>query len=65
MPKPKLTTKSYIYCETCDQFVDLWKYDCLEDTGHDTCNWRYVTKEELKECISDCEQDGCFEEEQY
>ena len=59
--KCKMKTKQdYIYCEDCETYLDFWKYDCIEDTGHDKCNWRYVTEEELKNCINDCERDGCF-----
>lgn len=44
-------------------FVDFWKYDHnIKDAGHEGCKWRYVTEEELKECVSDCEENGCFEE---
>ena len=59
----KMATKDYIYCEFCKEFVDLWKYDSIEDTGHDECKWRYVTDKELKECIKDCKESGCFKEE--
>ena len=57
------TTKDFIFCETCQEFSDFWKYDSIEDTGHDKCSWRYVTEEELKGCMKDCIQDGCFNEE--
>lgn len=58
------TTKDYGYCECCEMFVDFWKYDHnIKDAGHEECNWRYVTEEELKECIKDCEENGCFNEE--
>ena len=56
------TNKDYIYCEDCNEYVDFWKYDNVEDTGHDECNWHYVNDEELKDCIKDCEEDKCFEE---
>jgi hypothetical protein len=55
-----MDNKDYIYCETCEMFVDFYKYDHnLEQAGHDKCKWRYVTDEELKGCISDCKHDGC------
>ena len=58
------TINDYIYCKTCNTFVDFWKYDHdIEASGHKNCNWRYVTEKELKECISDCEMSGCFDEE--
>ena len=53
--------KDYIYCQDCQMFVDLWKYHSLADTGHEGHNWRYVTDEELAECIKDCQEAGCFE----
>ena len=56
------TVKDYIYCEQCKELVDLWKYDSIENTGHESCNWRYVTQEELEVCIHDCIENGCFEE---
>ena len=65
MNKKKLTVKSYIYCEDCKEFIDLWKYDCIEDTGHDKCKWRYVTEKELKKCVADCEKNGCLKEDNF
>ena len=52
----------YIYCEDCQIFVDHWKYDSIENTGHAKCHWRYVTPQELKECIISCQENGCYEE---
>jgi uncharacterized paraquat-inducible protein A len=49
----KLT--DYIYCEDCKTYIDLWKYETIENTGCDKCNWRFVTEEELKVCIEDVE----------
>lgn len=58
-----MTNKDYIYCEDCKMLVDFWKYEHnAVDAGHGGCNWRYVTDEELKECIEDCEKSGCFAE---
>lgn len=65
MPKREMKTTDYIYCKDCKQFVDLWKYDSFEDTGHKGCDWRFVTKKELKECISECKKDGCFQERKF
>ena len=59
----KMTVKDYLYCEDCTMFVDLWKYDSLEDSGHEECRTRNVTPEELKECVKECQENGCFEEE--
>jgi hypothetical protein len=57
-------TTDYIFCSDCNEFVDFWKYNHnIKDAGHDDCQWRYVTKEELKECIEVCEEYGCFEEQ--
>jgi len=47
----------YIYCEDCGMFVDFYKYaHDIEDAGHNGCNWRFVTEEELAGCIKDCEE---------
>ncbi len=57
------TTRDYIYCEDCKMVVDFWKYDHdIADAGHEGHNWRYVTEDELAECVKDCEASGCFEE---
>lgn len=59
-----LTTKDYIYCSTCQMYVDFWKYGhSIRDAGHSLCNWRYVTPDELTNCIEDCLASGCFDEE--
>jgi hypothetical protein len=50
-----MTTKDYIYCEDCETYVDRWKFDNIEDTGHADCRWRYVTEDELKDCVAECE----------
>jgi len=52
----------YIYCPDCKCYVDLWKYNSIEDTGHSECNWRYVSQAELVECVDNCVADGCFVE---
>lgn len=57
-----MNTTDYIYCEDCKTFVDLWKYGSVENAGHKHCRWRYVTEEELKRCIQDCIEVGCFSE---
>lgn len=61
----EMTCEDFLYCEDCRCFVDLWKYDTVEDTGHADCRWRYVTAQELAESIADCRQAGCFEEERW
>jgi len=61
--QPLKTVNDYLYCETCEEFVDLWKYGSVADAGHEGCKTRPVTEEELKNCIQDCIEDGCFEEE--
>ena len=59
----EMKTTDYIYCEDCKSFVDFWKYvHNIKDAGHEFHNWRIVTEEELKECIKDCKEDGCFNE---
>jgi len=65
MPKdiPRKTIHDYIYCEDCEMFVDFWKYNHdVVAAGHNTCTWRYVTEEELEDCIASCRGHGCFEE---
>ena len=57
-----MDNKDYIYCEDCRMFVDLWKYDDIEATGHASCSWRYVTDEELAMCVKNCEEADCFSE---
>jgi hypothetical protein len=61
--KPLKTEKDYGYCEECETFFDLWKYGDIESAGHADHKWRHVTAEELKKCVQDCVEDGCFEEE--
>jgi hypothetical protein len=64
MNENTVTVKDYIYCEDCDEFIDFWKYNHnLEDCGHEGCKWRYVTEEELKDCIQACKDWDCFKEE--
>lgn len=59
-----MNKQDFIYCEDCKQFVDFWKYDHdIESCGHSTCKWRYVTCEELDDCIKNCLEQGCFDEE--
>lgn len=58
--KIQMTIKDFIYCKSCDTYFDLWKDRKSEHLKH---NFRYVFKKELKECIKDCEDDGCFKEE--
>ena len=52
-----MTVNDYIYCEICKEFVDWWKYNDLEDTGHQGHKVRNVTLEELKECVEDCKEE--------
>jgi hypothetical protein len=58
----QMSREDYIYCEDCKEFVDLWKYGDIDDTGHANHNWRFVSEKELKECIQDCWEMGCFRE---
>ena len=52
-----LTCEDFIYCEDCKEWVSLWGYSHnLKDAGHNKCHWRYVTTEELRECVKDCEE---------
>lgn len=52
----------YFHCEDCDMTVDFFKYESIEDTGHEGCCIRPLTPEETKEAVADCEENGCFEE---
>lgn len=52
----KLNKTDYIFCLDCNMIVDLWKYHSIEETGHAKCNWRYVTEEELGQCVADCSE---------
>ena len=53
----------YVYCETCEMFVDLWRYDwSLRDAGHLGHKTREPTDEEFRECVGDCARSGCFDE---
>jgi hypothetical protein len=61
----KLTRKDYVYCEDCEEYIDFWKYDSIEDTGHSECKWRLATEKELKECIDECKKNDCFKEDYY
>lgn len=58
-----MNTTDYIFCEDCNIWVDLWKYDSIEDTGHAQCHWRYARPEELPDLIRDCKDSGCFREQ--
>lgn len=58
----KFSNEDYLYCKDCETYVDLWMYASVEDTGHGSCNWRFVTDEELIECVKDCKEEGCFQE---
>jgi hypothetical protein len=66
MKEPKdMTVVDYGYCVDCNMFFDLWRYQySAADAGHDDCNWRYVTEEELKDCIKGCREMGCFEDQE-
>ncbi len=60
----QMTVKDYIYCEECKGFEDFWKFrrenktekEALDACGHFGHNWRFVTEEELAQCIKDCEE---------
>lgn len=57
-----MNIEDYGYCKTCNEYFDLWKYGDIENAGHESCKWRYVTPEELKGLIENCKRDGCFDE---
>ena len=58
-----LECTDYIFCEDCKAFIDFYKYDRVEDSGHGACNWRFVSGTELKTCVQECIEEGCFDEE--
>ena len=58
----KFSNEDYLYCKDCETFVDLWNYGDVESTGHEDHNWRFVTNEELNNCIDDCKEEGCLQE---
>lgn len=60
----KFVKEDFIYCNDCDEFVDLWNYDSIEDAGHATCDYRYVDYSEMIECLSDCIDEGCISPEE-
>lgn len=54
---------SYRFCTTCNTIFDFWKYDSLEDAGHEPpCEVRMLTAEEYKQAVKECEEAGCFDE---
>lgn len=55
----------YLFCEDCQEYCDLYKYDNINNTNHQGCNWRYVTEEEKQDLVRNCEADGCFCEVDY
>lgn len=59
-----MKTTDYIYCADCEEYVDLWQYSDIEAAGHAGCRWRHVAEEELEECIHDCRDFGCFQQEE-
>jgi hypothetical protein len=58
--KPRL--EDFRFCEDCDTVFDFWKYDSMEDTGHEGHNIRMLTAEEYKEAVESCREAGCFDE---
>jgi len=41
-------------------YLDFYHYDYnIADAGHYKHDWRYVTEEELKECVQECKEDNC------
>jgi hypothetical protein len=55
----------FAYCETCETYFDLWKYDTLGDAGHSgsSCTVREVTDMEYRELYNEDEQWHDFEED--
>lgn len=60
-----MVAADYIFCEDCGIWVDFWKYENLEEAGHEGHNVRNPKSyEELKECVDDCQEtiDRCDDE---
>jgi hypothetical protein len=55
-----LKTSDFIYCETCETYVDLFKFDSVEETGHGECAWRFVNPIELQVLSAECRAEGCL-----
>ena len=62
MENENTTGIKYIFCKTCDMFIDYFKYDSLDDAGHADCKWRYATPDETEELTKECKRHGCFSE---
>jgi len=49
-----LSCKSYGYCYDCNEYFDLHGDRTIETSGHENCTWRYVTPDELPDCVANC-----------
>ena len=61
----QMSKEDYIYCEDCKEYVDLFQYGDIDNTGHSEHKWRFVDEEELKVCIHDCLEEGCIGREEH
>lgn len=59
----KIQKDWYFYCADCKEFVDAWKYDRMEDTGHWEHKLREITPTEFIYVVNECERSGCLDEE--
>lgn len=65
MDESTIAKSDYLYCETCQTYVDFWKYDHdLEAAGHADCKTRPLTDEEFAQAVKDCIEAGCFSEKE-
>ncbi len=55
--------KYYLECVECDQVIDFWKYEGIEDTDHEGHKLRELDKRETIAEAQDCFDDGCLKQE--
>ena len=60
-----ITKSDYGFCINCQTIFDLWKYNKLEDSGHEGHKTRPITDEEFKQAVEQCREMGCFEEHHF
>lgn len=45
---PDIEPRDYLYCDTCGEVFDCWKYESLAETGHDGHSIRRLTRGEFE-----------------
>jgi len=61
----QITPEDYRFCEDCNMVFDYWKYDSLEDAGHEGHKVRKVTEQEFWDAVEQCRKGGCFKERHF